>query len=102
MTKKELKEAVKKAYKNMNEWNVLSRSHYTVLMYNKANGNIWADCFLSENDWREYVDPNATPIPLLILIRAHTEDHKLTNNEVIEIITDYITKGLNFIIEDTE
>lgn len=84
----------------MKEWNRLAKNHYAALMFNKENGEVWADYYLSENNWNEYKNKNVRPIPLKLIIWTNTKEYELTNAEIIEITTEYIAENLNFTINN--
>lgn len=101
MRKNDIKKQVRKERKEMKRWNKLDRGHYSKLMYDKADGDIWADCFLDEGSYTVYYSETICSVPIGDLIYQHSSDKVLTEPEIIEIITHYIIRNLNDgVIED--
>lgn len=53
ISKKEIVEAVKAAYKEGRQWCQLDTGHYYQVRINLDNAHIWCD-FLSESEWYSY------------------------------------------------
>lgn len=95
MRKNDILKQVRKERKEMKKWNKLDRGHYSKLMYDKADGDIWADCFLDEGSYTVYHSETICSVPIGDLVYQHSAEKVLTEAEIIEIITNYIIKNLN-------
>lgn len=51
---KELLRVIRKEYKEARRWAQLDFGHYYKLMINTSDAEVWADCFLDKNSWKEY------------------------------------------------
>lgn len=95
MRKNDILKQVGKEHKEMKRWNKLDRGRYSKLMYDKADGDIWADCFLDDGSFTVYHSETICSVPIGDLIYQHSAEKVLTEAEIIEIITNYIIKNLN-------
>lgn len=95
MRKNDIKKQVRKERKEMKRWNKLDRGHYSKLMYDKADGDIWTDCFLDEGSYTVYHSDTICSVPIGDLIYQHSSDKVLTEPEIVEIIAHYIIHNLN-------
>lgn len=101
MRKNDIKKQVRKEYRSMKKWNKLDRGYYSKLMYAKADGDIWADCYLDEGSYTVYHSETICSVPIGDLIYQHSTDKVLKEAEIIGIITHYIMRNLNDgVIED--
>ena len=95
MKRKELREQVEKEYSEMRRWNKLDHRHYSELMFDSADGSVWADCFINEGNFNKYRSETIQSVPLGDLFYLNTKNRPLTISERIEIITNYIIPKLN-------
>lgn len=82
---------IKKAIIEFNDWISYDWRRRANIMLNTSTGEVWTDCFLDCNTWKEYHDKSI--VSLLSYIRERT-DEKITMNllkEYAEIII--IEKG---------
>lgn len=95
MKRNEIAKQVRKEYADMKKWNRSDRRHCSALMYDKADGEVWADCFHDENSSEEYHSETICKVPVNDLIRPNGFEKMPPKAEIIERITNYIIKNLN-------
>lgn len=78
---------IKKAVGDYKHWLNLNRFHDANIMLNKATGEVWTDCFVSCNNWKEYSSDSI--ISLLRYIRERT-DEEISMNLLKKYATEII------------
>ena len=63
---------IKKAIGEYKNWLSEDWRRKANIMLDKSTGEVWTDCFISCNDWKEYHDSNI--ISLSAYIRERTEE----------------------------
>lgn len=95
MTRKELRNVVEKEYSDIRKWNKEDFGRYSKLMYDTCDGKVWADCFISGNDWKEYHSDTIYSVPIIDLIYENSGRRPMKISEIVDVITDYITERLD-------
>lgn len=54
ISRKSIEKMVKKEYREAYEWCSYSPFRYAKMMIDTSDGDIWADVFLNENEWKRY------------------------------------------------
>lgn len=95
MKRSEIVKQVRKEYTDMKKWNRSDRRHCSVLMYDKADGEVWADCFQDENSYKEYHSETIFKVPVNDLLQPDGLEKIPAKAEIIKIIANYIIKNLH-------
>lgn len=90
MTREDIEKKVMVEYKAIKKWNKTNPLRCSQLMYDSANGSVWADFFLSESSWNVYRKKTIHSVNIRDLIRENTCDHILKDSEIVNLIVDHI------------
>lgn len=77
-----IEKQIKEEYKEARRWCNLDSGHYYQMMIDTEDGEIWSDCFISTNDWKQYHSDTITSLDAM-------------PGYVKEVETEYIEDAVN-------
>lgn len=100
MTRKQLKKEVKKLAKERREWNRRGPGYYSLIMFDRSDGEVWIDTFMNEGDFKRYRSDSIESVPVLDIIYQNTGNRPMTVDEIDEAITEYIVSRCGAVFEE--
>lgn len=80
------KSEIAKARRELNHWLRQDNRRTGVLMFDKSDGEVWADVFLNEGDYKIYHSSDIMEIPMSEIMWRSTGDHPMTAAEQDKVI----------------
>ena len=86
-----LQKKVSSATKESREWDRVDSRHYSKIMLDTLDGDVWADTFLSEGEFKRYRSSTIEDIPVTdIIFQSDISNRALTVDELDDAIVDYV------------
>ena len=95
------KSEITKARKELNDWLRQDNRRTGVLMFDKSDGEVWADVFLDEGSYKIYHSSDIVEIPLGEIMWRNTGDHPMTAAEQDEAIYQWCLEQMEKKGEET-
>lgn len=91
LNRTELKEKVSSATKESRDWDRMDSRHYSKIMLDTSDGDVWADTFISEGEFKRYRSSTIENIPVTdIIFQSDISNRAMTVDELDEAIVDYV------------
>ena len=87
--KNELMKMITKEHKYLRQWLRGDSRRTGCLMLDTSDGEVWADCFLSENDWKVYKSESIIHIPINDIEYMAIKDRPLKISELDQAIYEW-------------
>ena len=91
LNRTELKEKVSSATKESRDWDRMDSRHYSKIMLDTSDGDVWVDTFISEGEFKRYRSSTIENIPVTdIIFQSDISNRAMTVDELDEAIVDYV------------
>ena len=91
LNRTELKEKVSSATKESRDWDRMDSRHYSKIMLDTSDGDVWVDTFISEGGFKRYRSSTIENIPVTdIIFQSDISNRAMTVDELDEAIVDYV------------
>lgn len=86
-----IKGKVSSATKESRDWDRMDSRHYSKIMLDTSDGDVWVDTFISEGEFKRYRSSTIENIPVTdIIFQSDISNRAMTVDELDEAIVDYV------------